>query len=162
MGGIIFYGYRDVLNRTFYSLQDTKTPMLNGMITVGLNIVLNLILVRFMQHNGLALATSLSAVITTLLLITNLRKRMAGFGGRKLLSVFFKSAAASLVMGLVVYGLNGLIAEYIASSGKLIGLLVLGLVIGCGALLYFTLVYFFKVEEINWLIDMVKKRIKNF
>jgi len=71
-----------------------------------------------MQHNGLALATSLSAVITTLLLITNLRKRMAGFGGRKLLSVFFKSAAASLVMGLVVYGLNGLIAEYIASSAS--------------------------------------------
>jgi len=65
--------------------------MLNGMITVGLNIVLNLILVRFMQHNGLALATSLSAVITTLLLITNLRKRMAGFGGRKLLSVFLKA-----------------------------------------------------------------------
>jgi putative peptidoglycan lipid II flippase len=42
--------------------------MINGMITIGFNIVMNLILVRFMQHSGLALATSLSAAVTTLLL----------------------------------------------------------------------------------------------
>ena len=159
--GMVFYGYRDVLNRTFYSLQDTKTPMLNGLITVGLNIVLNLVLVRFMQHDGLALATSLSAIIMTLLLFANLRKSMGGIGGRKLAGVFIKSGVASLAMGIAVYVLNKLMAGYTASSGRLIELLALGLVISFGALIYFALIYIFKVQEIKWLIDMVKKRIMN-
>ncbi|NLO89845.1 MAG: murein biosynthesis integral membrane protein MurJ [Clostridia bacterium] len=160
--GMVFYGYRDVLNRAFYSFQDTKTPMINGVITVGLNIMLNIVLVKYMQHNGLALATSLSAAVMTLLLMTNLRKKIAGIGGRKLRAVFLKSAAASLLMGLAVYGFSILTAEHIVSSGKLIGLLILGLEIGFGALLYFALVYIFKVGEVNWFITMVRNKIRNF
>jgi len=158
--GMVFYGYRDVLNRTFYSLQDTRTPMLNGMLTVGCNIVLNLILVRFMQHDGLALATSLSAMIMTLLLFVNLRKRMGGIGGKKLVGTFLKCGAASLIMGIAVYWLNGFAAEYISPSSKMIGFLILALLIGFGALLYFGLIYLFRVEEVKWLIDMVKKRLR--
>ena len=158
--GMVFYGYRDILNRSFYAMQDTKTPMLNGLITVGLNIILNIILVKFMKHNGLALATSLSAIIMTILLFMNLRKRMGGIGGRKLTEVFIKSGAASLAMGIAVYGLNKLIAG-IDLSGKLIELLVLGLIILFGALIYFALIYILKVEEMRWFVDMIKNRIKN-
>lgn len=158
--GMVFYGYRDVLNRSFYSLQDTKTPMINGMLTVGLNIVLNLILVRFMQHDGLALATSLSAMVMTVLLFANLRKRLGGIAGRKLVAGFLKCGVASLIMGLAVYWLNGFAEGRIHSASGLIGLLVLGAVILIGALLYFALVYVFKVEEVEWLVDMVKKRMK--
>ena len=158
--GMVFYGYRDILNRSFYAMQDTKTPMLNGLITVGLNIILNIILVKFMKHNGLALATSLSAIIMTILLFMNLRKRMGGIGGRKLTEVFIKRGAASLAMGIAVYGLNKLIAG-IDLSGKLIELLVLGLIILFGALIYFALIYILKVEEMRWFVDMIKNRIKN-
>lgn len=158
--GMVFYGYRDVLNRTFYSLQDTKTPMINGMLTVALNIVLNLILVRFMQHNGLALATSLSAVVMTMLLFANLRKRLGGIGGRKLVGAFLKCGAASLIMGFVVYWLNGFAARHLPLSSGVTSILVLGFMIGFGALLYFALVYLFRVEEVGWLADMARKRMK--
>nr|PZN09007.1 MAG: murein biosynthesis integral membrane protein MurJ [Caldicoprobacter oshimai] len=158
--GMVFYGYRDVLNKTFYSLQDTKTPMINGMLTVALNIMLNLILVKFMQHDGLALATSLSAMVMTVLLFANLRKRLRGIAGRKLVAGFLKCGVASLIMGLAVYWLNGFAEEHIHSSSGLIDLLVLGAVIMIGAALYFALVYVFKVEEVDWLVDMVKKRMK--
>lgn len=158
--GMVFYGYRDVLNRTFYSLQDTRTPMLNGVLTVLCNIVLNLILVRFMQHDGLALATSLSAMIMTLLLFANLRKRLGSIGGKKLFGAFLKCGAASLIMGVAVYWLNGFAAEYIFPSSKMIGFLILALLIGFGALLYFGLICLFRVEEVKWLIDMVKKRLR--
>lgn len=159
--GMVFYGYRDVLNRTFYSLQDTKTPMVNGALTVVLNIVLNLILVRFMQHNGLALATSLAAVAMTVLLFTRLKKRLGHMGGRRLLYAFLKCGVASLIMGLVVYWLNGLAAGWGLSSSGLMGFLVLGAIIALGALVYFVLVYLFRVEEVAWLVDMAKKRIKS-
>ncbi|MGL5755327.1 MAG: murein biosynthesis integral membrane protein MurJ, partial [Paraclostridium sp.] len=61
--GMIGFGLRDILGKVFYSLKDTKTPMINGMIAVVLNIVLNIALVKVMGHGGLALATSLSAII---------------------------------------------------------------------------------------------------
>ena len=30
--GLVAYGLRDIINKVFYSLQDTKTPMINGAI----------------------------------------------------------------------------------------------------------------------------------
>lgn len=63
-------------------------------------------------------------------------------------------------MGIAVYGLNKLIAG-IDLSGKLIELLVLGLIILFGALIYFALIYILKVEEMRWFVDMIKNRIKN-
>ncbi|MFH5796861.1 lipid II flippase MurJ, partial [Clostridium perfringens] len=76
--GIIGFGLRDILGKVFYSLQDTTTPMVNGIITIVLNIVLNLLFVRYtnMQHAGLALATSISAIVTIILLFISLRKKI--------------------------------------------------------------------------------------
>ena len=56
---------RLLLTRVYYSLQDTKTTMINGAIAVGFNVIFNLILVKSMGHAGLALGTSISAIITT-------------------------------------------------------------------------------------------------
>ena len=58
-----------MINSTYYALQDTKTPMRNSLITLIINILLNLILIKYMKHKGLALATSLSAIITLFHLI---------------------------------------------------------------------------------------------
>ena len=42
--GMIGFSLREILNKVFYSLQDTKTPMLNGALAMGMNIILNIIL----------------------------------------------------------------------------------------------------------------------
>ena len=41
--GLVAMGMRILLTRVYYSLQDTKTPMVNGAISVAFNVVLNLI-----------------------------------------------------------------------------------------------------------------------
>lgn len=46
--------------------------MVNGAISVGFNIVLNLILVQFMGHAGLTFATSIATTIATILLLYGL------------------------------------------------------------------------------------------
>ena len=70
--GIIGFGLRDILSRVFYSIQDTKTPMINGAIAMALNIVLNLILIKYIGHAGLALATSISALVCIVLLFNEM------------------------------------------------------------------------------------------
>ena len=74
--GMIGYGLRDILGKVFYSLQDTRTPMINGVIAMVLNIILNVLFVKFtnMQLAGLAFATSISAIIYYSIIIYKLKK----------------------------------------------------------------------------------------
>lgn len=73
--GMIGYGIREILNRTFYSIQDTKTPMYNASFAVLLNILLSFILSSYMGISGIALATSISALFCSTLLVIKLRKK---------------------------------------------------------------------------------------
>lgn len=155
--GLVGASLRLMLNRVFYAFQDTKTPMLNGVLAVGLNVVLNLILIRFMAHSGLALATSISATFTTLLLFLSLRKKIGPIGLRGYLKSFLKTLISSLVMGLVVYFLYfGLTAKFVDS--RIGELMVLLLSVILGALVYFILCAILRVKEIKILVKgLIKK-----
>ncbi|MTI63010.1 murein biosynthesis integral membrane protein MurJ [Methylophaga sp.] len=64
-----------VLAPGYYARQDTKTPVKIGVIAMVSNMVLNVILMMYLAHVGLALATSLSAVLNAGLLYIGLRRR---------------------------------------------------------------------------------------
>lgn len=86
-----------LLTRVYYSLQDTKTPMVNGAISVLFNIVLNIILVKFMAHAELALATSIATTITTLLLLFGLKKKIRSLGTKGYITTLIKIGLASRI-----------------------------------------------------------------
>ena len=116
--GTTAYGLKDLLAKGFYSLQDTKTPVRNAVISVLVNIVLSVVLVKTMGIGGLALASSVSAIVTTVLLIVSLRKKIGRIGFKNIFIVFLKVIIASLVMGVVI----NLMYSYILAFGiSLIG-----------------------------------------
>jgi len=165
VGALVFYSVglvgtalKPMLNRVYYSLQDTKTPMMNGIISVVINIILNLILIRFMAVNGLALATSIAVTVTSLLQLYGLRKKIGPFGLYKSIQCGIKSLAAAAVMGGIVYFLYDILDKSF-SGGTIVQLLTLFVTVGAGGLVYFALIYLFKVEEMNWFINMVKSKI---
>ncbi|CEP39031.1 murein biosynthesis integral membrane protein MurJ [Paraclostridium sordellii] len=157
--GMVGFGLRDILGRVFYSLKDTKTPMINGVIAVLLNVVLNIVLVKVMGHGGLALATSLSAIICILLLFISLKRKIGYYGQDKIKITFIKSLIASICMGVVTYFIykffNGILG-----LGLIKQAISLGVSIGAGAIVYAILVILLKVEEIDMLTSMVKKKLK--
>ncbi|MBC8632600.1 murein biosynthesis integral membrane protein MurJ [[Eubacterium] tenue] len=157
--GMVGFGLRDILGKVFYSLKDTKTPMINGIIAVILNIILNIALVKVMGHGGLALATSLSAIICILLLFGSLKKKIGYYGQDKIKSTFFKALIASLAMGVVTYFVYKLFNS-ILGLGFIQESISLGVSVGLGVIVYAVLVKVLKVEEIDMLIHMVKKKIK--
>jgi putative peptidoglycan lipid II flippase len=63
-----------VFQTGFFSRQDTKTPVKIGAIAMVSNIGFNFLLVGLLAHAGLALATSLSAILQAFLLFWLLRK----------------------------------------------------------------------------------------
>jgi len=156
--GIFAIASSPVVARTFYSFQDTVTPVVVSFISIGLNIVLNSILVRSMLHEGLALATSISGTFTFILLIFLLRKKMQSIGGRFLLIDFSKITIASLIMGYVVRELN---LKFVKSNGSLIyEILSITILIVIGILVYILFVFLLKVKSGVQLRDLIERHIK--
>lgn len=73
--GICGFIFVKVLAPGFFARQDTKTPMKIAVVSVMVNVVLSIILVRSMQHTGLALAISVAAWVNASLLFAVLLKR---------------------------------------------------------------------------------------
>jgi putative peptidoglycan lipid II flippase len=153
--GMVFLGYRDILNRVFYSIENTRTPMINGIITVIINIILNIILAKYMQHAGIALATSISIFLTTVLLFISLKKKIPSFKFQGLFYVFIKSIIASFIMGISVFFVHNILGYYL-SFEYFNEFIVLMLTITFGVIVYFVLIVALKVDELNWLLESVK------
>lgn len=155
--GLVAKALNLLLVRVYYSLQDTKTPMINGAISVGFNIVFNLILIKYMAHAGLALATSIATTIATILLLLGLKKKIGSLGTKAYITTFLKIGLASGIMGVVAYfiyhGLYGALGV-----SKLYNFISLFVAVGIGVVVYIILCYIFKVEEVRDVFGKVKDR----
>ncbi len=157
--GVFAYSGIQVLNRTFYALQDTKTPVIAGVLTIILNIVLNFALIGPMGHGGLALAYSIAGIFNLLLLMLILKYKVNGYGGFKIAYSFIKSLIASVIMGVIVYlsvnyfeSLVDINAKLMQASQVLIGVLI-------GIVIYGGLAYLFKLEELNTVMGILSRKI---
>lgn len=125
--GMIFYGIKDILNRAFYALQDTKTPMINSIIGVVSNIVFNLILIWKIGVYGLAIGTSISSIVTSILLMFKIKKATK-LNLKEVSIQNLKILIATAVMSICVY----LIKDKIFSNS------LVNIIFGCfiGGIIY--------------------------
>jgi putative peptidoglycan lipid II flippase len=85
------------MTRAFYALGDTRKPVQASFVSVALNLVLNLILMRALAHYGLALSTSITAVANFAQLSFYLRRRVGPLEGRRMLATLARVLAASVL-----------------------------------------------------------------
>lgn len=95
--GIIGFNFKSIWVRIYNASLDTKTPAINSCMAVIFNIIFNIIFVKILGHKGLALATSLSSVLTSILLMINYKKININFNINILFKEFIKIFIASLV-----------------------------------------------------------------
>lgn len=159
--GIVAYGLRDILSKAFYSLQDTKTPVRNASISVIVNVILSIVLVKYMQIGGLALAGSLSAVIATLLMLVSLRKKIGKLGLKSTIITFVKVVISSLIMGYVIHISYGYIMQIgINIIDETRELIAVSCAISAmiGMLVYIALTVVLNIKEAKELIDLSKNK----
>lgn len=159
--GMLGFGLRDILGKIFYSLQDTKTPMINGIIAMVLNIVLNLAFVKYtnMGLGGLAFATSISSLVTIALLSVSLRRKIGAFGGKKIISVLIKSIIAALLMALVTKFTYNAIDAFL-SAGFIQDAIKLAISVGLGAIVYAISIIVLRVDEVKLIFKMINRKVK--
>ena len=161
--GILAFALRDVLTRGFYSMEDSKTPMINSIISIVFNISLNLILVKPLGYKGLAIATAVSAYIGLFLFNRSMKKKIEGYSSRDNYIVFAKALFAALIMGLGVKLVYGIVGASLV-GGLLLKLIALLSAVGVGVIIYAIVMHFLKVEEYEMIFDMffgvVKRKVK--
>jgi putative peptidoglycan lipid II flippase len=138
-----------ILTYTFYALKDTRTPVKVAFASIAGNIVLGILLMRPMQHNGLALAFSLAAMLQLILLTAALRKKMGALGWRVLARSAARSGLCALIMGAVVWATARQILPAEPVSGALDVLGGLLFCVATGAAVYGALAYLLKAPELG-------------
>jgi putative peptidoglycan lipid II flippase len=79
--GLCGYFAQQVVTRAFYSMQDSKTPMVSALIAVCANIILNLTLIWVWGTGGLACSTALCSYLQVVILVVILRRSLLKQGG---------------------------------------------------------------------------------
>ncbi len=125
-----------IFSASFFSAQDTKTPVQIAVVAVTTNIVLNLILMQFYEHVGLAMATSIAGWVNAIMLGVILYRRRMMLPDRRLI-VFH--ARVLLCVGIMVTFL--LVAEHVLhgwlhESSHLHKYLAITLLVGGGGGVY--------------------------
>jgi len=100
--GLIFFILVKIFATIFISRGDTKTPVKVGVVAMFSNIILNIILANYFSHVGIAIATSISALLNSYLLYFYLRKESIKVFSQSNKTLFFKVIFSVLAMGVVV------------------------------------------------------------
>ena len=142
-------GFREIMSRVFYTLDDSKTPVINSVLMVAINTILSLILVKTRGVEGLALATSLSFLIGGILLIFPLKKKVGNLIDKNTAVNILKIVISSAIMGSAsVVSFKFISPKFGDKLGFLISL-------GIAAVIYFGSAFILNVDEID---DFIRKK----
>ena len=135
--GLCAVGCSRILTQTLYSMQQAKVVVNVAWVTLGINVILSLVLMRFMQHAGIALANSISVSLQVIILYRVLAKEGIRFAGNSF-GQYARMIIAAAAMGVCLlpflsmrYWLEGFT---FMSVFVLVGCIVLGAVVYFGLL----------------------------
>jgi putative peptidoglycan lipid II flippase len=101
--GMLASNLNPLLARAFYAMRLAKLSATLSSISVGFGIILNFIFVGPFKHRGLALASSISISLSSVLLLFAMRKHIGALGFRSFVPELCKTAIASGIMGIFVW-----------------------------------------------------------
>lgn len=156
--GLLATSMVELLNQVFYALGQIRIPIFNSVLALISNVILNLILIRFMGHAGLALGTSLSALISFAFLYRQLQGiiffRFTKEDLIYCIKLVITSILAILFMNLIYQNLYAIIVDM--ALARLISLAISGLLM---IPVYLLLLHIFKVEEWGEIVNIVKEKL---
>jgi putative peptidoglycan lipid II flippase len=132
--GLPSYILVKVLTPGYYARHDTKTPMRYAMISIAINLALNIALIMPLKHMGPPLATALASTVNVWMLYHTLKKRGHFESDARLRRKVPRLALAALLMGVAIYFVAPLVEPYLTGSilrraGGLTALVTAGLAV---------------------------------
>jgi putative peptidoglycan lipid II flippase len=146
-----------LLNYAFYARNDTLTPALVGVVSVGIYLLVALVLLEPFGYLGLVVADSAKHTGHFAIMLVLLSRRLGGLRDLNLGSTVLKTAFAAAVMALVLAIILPLLQVFLSPGFE--GNLVLVLVTGIfGVLVYGGLVLRMALPEARMLVSRLTRR----
>lgn len=150
--GVIGIGVREIISRAFYALDDSKTPVMNSILIVGINIILSFILSKAMGIEGLALATTVSFIVGAIALYISSFKHIGNIFDKKIIVNIIKITIASALMSVISkYAFNILSKSLGYNLSLLVAIVIAGII-------YLISLIILRVDEIKELFQKFVKR----
>ncbi len=157
--GLVGHSLVEIVSRAFYSLHDTRTPVVIGVGTMAANVGLSFLFsalfsrIGWMPHGGLALANTTATAVESVILLILMRKKLKGIAENVIFAASWKSLLASCVMAVIIqvirsYGFGGSLLLNTALS------IILGTVI------YFAVLVATKTSEVDLVIKKIRSKFK--
>src|SRR5262249_32961508 len=157
--GLVGFSAARIVSPVFYPLRRARLAVILSTITIIVNLVFSLILVRWMGFRGLALATSLAAIVHGSLSLGLLRRQLGRIGGGRLAITFLQIAAASGVMALAVILAMREVSLWTPGPSTALQLFRLATAIGSGLLALALSAKFLRISEFDEVIGRIGERL---
>ncbi|MFL6221683.1 MAG: murein biosynthesis integral membrane protein MurJ, partial [Actinomycetes bacterium] len=159
--GLVPFSTFQLVLRAFYALQDTRTTFRVNLVSVGVNVVVDLLLFNLLPQRwkipGLAFGHVSSYTVGSALLLYLLSRRIGGLEGSRILGAVGRMLAAGLVMvAATLLVARGVAAAIDPGLGRDLVTVVAGVIVGAGT--YLAVARLLRVEELALLLDVVRRR----
>ena len=166
--GLLPFSYVFMIQRAFYSLEDTRTPFVFTVIQVGVNITGSLLVGLYVEDLwmvvGLSLVTSGSILVQSGLAFILFKRKFGALGHGKLSIATAKFVGAALVAGAAGYGLLQAMGGFGVGAfpvqtviSSVLTCLTVGFVI---AIVYIAVLKLLRVQEVNILLAPVVRLLR--
>lgn len=163
---LLFQSVVVILNRAFYSIQNTKIPLYSGASTIVITLLANIYFINYtnLEAIGTAMAYVIAVMVNAFLLIILFSRKT----GMELIPdnfyFIFKTVAATMASGVVLWLLTRIIPfpweETFSIGKKIMEILVSGIQIFISFVVFIIVSLFLKIDEVGKFIGSMLSRIK--
>jgi putative peptidoglycan lipid II flippase len=157
--GLPFAALDLLLVYAFYARQDTLTPALTGVLSLGVYMAVAVLLFPRAGLFSLMIADSVKFVVHALVSAGLLRRRMGGFGDQRLLLTIGKGLLAAGAMGIAAWVITPLLAAWIGIDSLIREALLVLLAGGISAAVFLGIAALLRIDELRWLGAMLRRRL---
>jgi len=169
--GLAGYAAIKVLSPSFYALDDAKTPMYVSLASIVVHVPASFGLMTLLSgvgvtaerpngfgHVGVALATSIVALVNFLALAMLMRNRIGRLNGREIGAALIKICAASAGMSAACYFSYRYLSGNFADKSLVFRLLEAFVPIGLGGLAFFIMAKLLRISEVEQVVSMLRRK----
>jgi putative peptidoglycan lipid II flippase len=158
--GLVGYSVVRIASPTFYALGRNRIPVIASVVTVLVNAVLNILLVRVLGYRGLALGTSIAALFNAITLLFLLRGPLDGLNAKRLLSSVSRIIVASAAMGVAAAASYGALESWVPGHAIVLQVVRLAGSIGFAVAVLAAAAWALRIREFNEGMSLVARRFK--
>lgn len=158
--GLVGYSVVRIISPTFYALGRSRVPVIVSAGSVIVNVVLNVALVQSLGYRGLALGTSITAIVNASVQLLLLRREVHGLHGARIASSLARVIAASAVMGAVTWAAHQAMLAVAPGESLAVQIVRMLATISAALLALTAMAQLLRIQEYGEARDMVLRRLK--